>query len=114
MKSVLIIALILISFIGFGQKKRSCYDMPTVYHPKTQNQKTMQDAKSDEFGNEYKEKVFQRAGEDTTLLKKSMIDDELLKNEIIDSYREIPTMEDGVKGEDNEQNDGRRRRRRRR
>ena len=114
MKSVLTIALILISFIGLGQKKRSCYDMPTVYHPKTQNQKTIQDARSDEFGNEYKEKVFQGAGEDTTLLKKSMIDEELLKNEIIDSYREIPSMEDGVKGEDNEQNDGRRRRRRRR
>jgi hypothetical protein len=115
MKSVLTIALILISFIGLGQKKRSCYDMPTVYHPKTQNQKTIQDARSDEFGNEYKEKVFQGAGEDTTLLKKSMIDDELLKNEIIDSYIEIPSMQSkDDKTEDDEQNDGRRRRRRRR
>jgi len=114
MKSTLIIVLILISFIGIGQKKRSCYEKPTVSHPKTENQRTLEDTKSDEFGNEYKEKVFQGVGEDTTLLKKSMIDEELLKNEIIDSYREIPTMEDGVKGEDNEQNDGRRRRRRRR
>ncbi len=113
MKITLItISLILISFIGIGQKKRSCYEKPTVSHPKTENQRTLEDAKSDEFGNEYK---FQVVGEDTTLLKKIMREDELIKNSIIDSYRQNSNMEvKDDKTEDDEQNDGRRRRRRRR
>lgn len=82
MKSTLIIVLILISFIGFGQR----------YCPKMENQVTKEDSLSDEFGREYFERDFQvvEVVEEDTTIDQQTIELDSLKNEnIIDPDREI-------------------------
>jgi hypothetical protein len=93
MKStILTIALIMISFIGFGQRKLLAGT--TVYHPKTENQITKEDSLSDEFEKEYFERDFQGVEEDTAFLNQDFREREALKKgKITDPEREINTFD---------------------
>ena len=93
MKStILTIALIMISFIGFGQRKLLAGT--TRYLPKMENQVTKEDSLSDEYGNEYKERDFQGVEEDTAFLNQDFREREALKKgKITDPEREINTFD---------------------
>jgi hypothetical protein len=93
MKStILSIALIMISFIVFGQRKLEAGT--TRYHVNTENQITKEDSLSDEFGNEYFERDFQGVEEDTAFLNKDFREREALKKgKITDPEREINTFD---------------------
>ena len=89
---ILILALILISFTGFGQRKLLAGT--TRYTPKMENQITKQDSLSDEFGKEYFEREFQGVEEDTAFLNQDMREREALKKgKITDPEREINTFD---------------------
>jgi hypothetical protein len=93
MKStILTIALIMISFIGFGQRKLSAGT--TRYLPKMENQVTKEDSLNDESGLEYSERDFQGVEEDTAFLNKDFREREALKKgKITDPEREINTFD---------------------
>lgn len=89
---ILTIALITISLIGFGQRKLLAGT--TRYLPKMENQVTKEDSLSDEYGNEYFEREFQGAEEDTAFLNQDMREREALKKgKITDPEREINTFD---------------------
>lgn len=89
---ILTIALISISLTGFGQRKLLAGT--TRYLPKMENQVTKQDSLSDEFGNEYFEREFQGAEEDTAALNKDFREREALKKgKITDPEREVNTFD---------------------
>jgi hypothetical protein len=93
MKStILSIALIMISFIGFGQRKLEAGT--TRYHVNTENQITKEDSLSDEYGNEYFEREFQGVEEDTAFLNKDFREREALKKgKITDPERVVNTFD---------------------
>lgn len=93
MKStILTIVLIMISFIGFGQRKLLAGT--TRYLPKMENQVTKEDSLSDEYGNEYKERDFEGVEEDTAFLNQDFREREALKKgKITDPEREINTFD---------------------
>ena len=96
MKStILTIALIMISFVGSAQqKKRLCYEKPTVSHPNTENQITKEDALNDESANEFKERDFEGVEEDSAFLNQDFREREALKKgKITDPEREINTFD---------------------
>ena len=89
---ILTIALITISLTGFGQRKLLAGT--TRYLPKMENQVTKEDSLSDESGNEYFEREFQGAEEDTAALNKDFREREALKKgKITDPEREVVTFD---------------------
>lgn len=89
---ILTIALISISFIGFGQRKLVAGT--TRYLPKMEDQVTKEDSLKDESGLEYIERKYQGVEEDTATINKDFREREALKKgKITDPEREVVTFD---------------------
>jgi hypothetical protein len=89
---ILTIALISISFIGFGQRKLVAGT--TRYLPKMENQVTKEDSLKDESGLEYIERKYQGVEEDTATINQDFREREALKKgKITDPEREVVTFD---------------------
>lgn len=89
---ILTIALISISFVGFGQRKLVAGT--TRYLPKMENQINKEDSLKDESRLEYIERKYQGVEEDTAAINKDFREREALKKgKITDPEREVVTFD---------------------
>jgi hypothetical protein len=93
MKNIIVtIALISLSFVGFGQRKLLAGT--TRYLPPMENQITKEDSLNDESMLEYKEREYQGVAEDTAAINQYLRElDELKKGKITDPEREVVTFD---------------------
>jgi hypothetical protein len=92
MKNIALSIALIVSFVGFGQRKLLAGT--TRYLPKMENQVTKEDSLSDESLDEYKEREFQGEEEDTAFLNKDFREREALKKgKITDPERKVNTFD---------------------
>ena len=92
MKNIALSIALIVSFVGFGQRKLLAGT--TRYLPKMENQVTKEDSLSDESLDEYKEREFQGEEEDTAFLNKEFREREALKKgKITDPERKVNTFD---------------------
>ena len=91
MKNILLVLALITSISGFGQRKLLAGT--TRYTPKMENQK-IENSEDEDPMEEYRERDFQGAEEDTEFLQKEMEEMEALKKgKITDPEREVYTFE---------------------
>ena len=95
MRNIALLIALIVSFVGFGQRKLLAGT--TRYVPKMENQVTKEDSLSDESLDEYKEREFQGEEEDTAFLNKDFREREALKKgKITDPERKVNTFDEMI------------------